>query len=184
MNLEGSGGIISFLNNPECSATSCAGTLQAMVSGVLRQSVQNLKFTLNFEVPVLPPPTTSGAPAKKPKKPTLEQQIQALQSQVDALLPPGCLPASGTGMSSDGAYTITFDGQFCVPTQGIEILSGAVSIVSTSVPMPPDYDVAWASGTLVASGGPHCCSENYVPHLSNGIIVSIVGALGEEFEGP
>jgi hypothetical protein len=184
MNLEGSGGIISFLNNPECSATSCAGTLQATVSGVLGQSVQNLKFNLNFEVPVLPPPTTSGAHAKKTKKPTLEQQIQALQSQIDAILPPGCLPASGTGMSSDGAYTITFDGQFCVPNQGIEILSGAVTIVSTSVPMPPDYDVAWASGTLAASGGPHCCSENYVPHLSNGIIVSIIGALGEEFEGP
>jgi len=184
MNLEGSDATIFFTNAPECSATSCTGTLQATVSGVLGQSVQNLKFTLNFEVPVLPPSSKSAAPAKKPKKPTLEQQIQALQSQVEAILPPGCLPAQGTGASSDGAYAITFDGQFCVPNAGVEILTGPVSIVSTSAPMPPDYNVPWASGTLAASGNPHCCSSDYVPHLSNGIIVSIVGALGQEYEGP
>ena len=182
MNLEGNGGTIFFTNSPECSVTSCAGTLGATVSGVLGQSVQNLKFTLKFEVPVLPQPTSSGAPTKKPKKPTLQQQIQALRSQVEALLPPGCLPAYGTGASSDGAYTITFDGQFCVPNPGIEILSGPVAVVSNS--LPSDYELPWASGTLVATGWPHCCSEDYVPHLSNGIIVSIVGALGEEYEGP
>lgn len=222
MNLEG-GGIITFDNSPICSATSCPGNLLMTVSGVLgQQNVQNLNFTLNFAVPYLSPPTSSlqtnhelngsEPAAKKPKRPTVEQQIEALQSTVGALqsrveslqsemgtlesqiatlqagsprVATGCLPAAGTGTSSDGAYTITLDGQFCTADFGnVEVLSGAVTIVSNASPMPPHYDVPWASGTLVASGWPRCCRGDYVPHISNGIIVSIVGALGQEYEGP
>jgi hypothetical protein len=194
-----------------------------IVSGVLgQQQVQNLNFTLNFAVPAMSQSTSSSqanpklnsfvtAPTK-PKKLTVEQQIEALQymvgylrtevgslvSQVETLqseiatlkegstsVPAGCLPASGLGTSSDGAYTITLDGQFCTANFGeVEVLSGAVSIVSNAVPMWPTYDVPWASGTLVASGWPGCCAGDYVPNISNGIIVSIVGALGQEYEGP
>ena len=183
MNLEGSG-LIAFSTG--CSATTCAGTFRFIVSGVLgQQSVKNLNLTLNFEVPVLPQPPTSATAAKtpkKPKKPTLQQQINALQESLSLILPPRCLPASGTGTSSDGAYTITFNGEFCSLAEN-EGLSGAISIVSTAAPMPPNYDVAWASGTLSGSGLPRCCGGP-TPNISEGIIVSIVGALGQEYEGP
>jgi len=201
MNLEGSG-LIAF-GDPVCSATSCNADFRAIVSGVLGQSVQNINFDLKFQVPVMasgspasPGASTAGA-ARKTTKPTIAQEIQALQAEVAALqsqvaamqsnpaptLVPGCFPAYGTGTSADGTYAISFEGQYCggLNPLGIEILSGPIII--TSAPSASTNQQPWASGTLVASGLPKCCGGDF-PNLSNEIIVSIVGAQGEENEGP
>jgi hypothetical protein len=202
MNLEGSG-LIAF-GDPVCSATSCNGNFRAIVSGVLGQGVQNINFDLKFEVPVVPsgshaspPAAIAEAAARKTRKPTIAQEIQALQSEVAALqsqvaamqsnpaptLVPGCFPAYGSGTSADGIYTISFEGQYCggLNPLGIQILSGPIII--TSAPSTSSNQQPWASGTLVASGLPKCCGGDF-PNLSNEIIVSIVGAQGEENEGP
>ena len=201
MNLEGSG-LIAF-GDPACSAKSCNADFRAIVSGVLGQSVQNINFDLKFEVPVMssgsPASTadaTAGGATMRPKKPTIAQQIEALQSQVAALqsqvatmqsnpdptLVPGCFPAYGSGTSADGIYNISFEGQYCggLNPLGIQILSGPVVI--TSAPSASTNQQPWASGTLVASGLPKCCGGDF-PNLSNEIIVSIVGALGQENQG-
>jgi hypothetical protein len=191
MNLEGSG-LIAF-GDPVCSATSCNADFRAIVFGVLGQSVQNINFDLKFEVPVpsgshaSPPAAIAEAAARKTRKPTIAQEIQALQSEVAALqsqvaamqsnpdqtLVTGCFPAYGSGTSADGIYTISFEGQYCggLNPLGIEILSGPIII--TSAPSASTNQQPWASGTLVASGLPKCCGGDF-PNLSNEIIVSIV----------
>ncbi len=205
MNLEGSG-LISLRN---CSATLCDEQLSGSVSGVIGQSVQNLNFVLDVEVPVLPAAADGDSVIAKPltlrkgsgpKIPSIDQEIQDLQSKVENLqsevsalqsgggagLPPGCLPASGTGTTSDGVYSIGFEGWFCVFGPGslpddVETIYGWTAIEANA--LSPEFERPWASGTLVATGWPACCGGQY-PILSNNIIVSIVGALGQEYEGP
>jgi hypothetical protein len=199
MNLEGTG-LISLRS---CSSTSCDEQLGTSVSGAFGGTTQTLNFLLDVQVPMVSPTASPSIDhyetLRRPTTSNVEEEIQALQSQVETLqsqvaalqtqggggsLLPGCLPASGTGTTSDGVYSIEFEGWFCVfngiPSP-VETISGWTAIEANA--LSPGFEQTWASGTLEATGWQGCCGGQY-PILSNDIVVSVVGSVGQVYDGP
>ena len=85
MNLEG-GGLIWLRN---CSTTSCDEQLGAEVSGAFGGSTQTSNFVLDVQVPMsshaASPAVDHYATLRRPIDPTVQEQLQALQFQIDSL---------------------------------------------------------------------------------------------------